>query len=57
MPSLGKDYEPIRNIVETYAKLGEENPNWLLKIDDWAIRGQLDRQREKQAEANATVLG
>ena len=53
--SLGSDYEPIRKIVETYVFVGDSKPNWLLKVDHWAELGELDRQREKQAEADAMV--
>lgn len=39
--ALGDDYEPVRAIVETYARLGEGDQNWLLRIDEWA---ELDKQ-------------
>jgi len=55
VPSLRKDYEPIRKIVETYANFGEEHPNWLLKVDHWAELAELDRKQKMQAEADAVV--
>ena len=53
--SLGPDYEPIRKIVETYVFVGDSKPNWLLNVDHWAELAEVDRQREKQAEADAMV--
>ncbi|WP_425904730.1 hypothetical protein [Nitrobacter sp. TKz-YC02] len=41
---LGKDYEPIRPIVETYAHLGDRGPNWLThKVDKWADQAEVER--------------
>ncbi len=49
LTTLGKDYEPVRKIVETYAHLGERDPNWLNMIDDLVSRAELERAAELKA--------
>jgi hypothetical protein len=48
---LGKDYEPIRPIVETYAHVGDLGPNWLLNVDNWAEQGSSGLDVRPKAEA------
>lgn len=50
--ALGKDYERVRKIVETYAHLGERDPNWLLMVDDWVDQAELDRNMIREKEAS-----
>jgi hypothetical protein len=55
---LGEDYEPVRNIVETYAHVGDRDPNWLLNVDHLAEQGSLEKEglnRGKQSAENGRV--
>lgn len=49
LTTLGEDYEPVRNIVETYAHLGERDPNWLNMVDDLVSRAELERAAKLKA--------
>jgi hypothetical protein len=49
---LGEDYEPLRKIVETYAHLGDQDPNWLMhEVDSWAEQGILECAKLKAGAA------
>jgi hypothetical protein len=53
LDELGQDYEPVRKIVETYAHLGDLDPNWLNMIDSWAEQGSLELDGKLKAEVAA----
>jgi hypothetical protein len=50
---LGEDYEPVRNIVETYAHVGDRDPNWLLNVDHWAEQGCLEMEGLNRGQESA----
>jgi hypothetical protein len=53
MTTLGDDYREIQRLVETYHSIGDERPNWLKSINDWADKAWLERERESAAAEKA----